>query len=311
MRSIAASLLLVGCVDYSIQDPDDDVEEPLVVREEFTQVPRAAVDILFVVDDTGSMAEEQASFASAAEAFVDTLEQLGISFQLGVTTTNPEDAGVLVGRPWIITAGAMDPSTVLANALSVGTDSPPPSAGLYAATRVFEDQDGWNRGFRRKGATLHVIFISDGDDESDAWLGDDPVRAFLDTLAGESDTSGLPARASAVVGDVPGGCSGPAGQATEAPRYTSIATATDGAVVSICDPDFAAVALQLGEATVDWTTVFPLQHTPVADSLLVEVNGVRALDGWTVDLGTPVLVFEVAPPPDATIDVEYVVAEAE
>ena len=226
MRSAGViSLLLLGCNQYNLEDHDEDAVGRVLVEETFTQAALPAVDILFVVDSTGSMSEEQASFGAAAEAFVGELDALGLSYQLGVTTTDPEDAGALVGRPWIVTGVDEDPAAALAAALAVGTDSPPPPAGLFAATMALADTQGLNRGFRRDDAALHVVFVSDGDDGSDVWMAEDPVSSFEALLAAETARTGRSARASAVVGDTPDGCEGEGGSAQPGTRYTEIGRA--------------------------------------------------------------------------------------
>jgi Mg-chelatase subunit ChlD len=97
---MAGALLgATGCLDYAFQDPDTRAPDPVEVDEEFVQAPLPGLDVLFVVDSTGSMAEEQAAFADAATAFVDALGALDLSYQLGVTTSDLADAGALQGRP--------------------------------------------------------------------------------------------------------------------------------------------------------------------------------------------------------------------
>ena len=86
--------------------------------------------------------------------------------------------------------------------------SPPNTSKVQCANPL-----GVNVGFRRPDAALHVVFISDGDDESGDVLGDHPVDAFLGLLAAEESRTGRAARASAVVGDVPDGCTGDDGAA--------------------------------------------------------------------------------------------------
>jgi hypothetical protein len=54
----------------------------------------AAIDILFVFDNSGSMGEEQAALAASIDDLVAALEQIqGISYRIGVTTTDN-------GNPW-------------------------------------------------------------------------------------------------------------------------------------------------------------------------------------------------------------------
>jgi hypothetical protein len=53
------------------------------------------VDILFVIDNTGSMGEEQARLATSVGAFIDVLEnpEVAVNYRIGVTTTDN-------GNPW-------------------------------------------------------------------------------------------------------------------------------------------------------------------------------------------------------------------
>jgi hypothetical protein len=213
--------------------------------------------------------------------------------------------GALLGVPWILTPEQDDLAASLAANLSVGTASPPPSQGLDAAALALADPLGVNVGFRRPDAALHVVFISDGDDESGDVLGDHPVDAFLGLLAAEESRTGRAARASAVVGDVPDGCTGDDGAALPGQQYVDTALGSGGKVESICSADFPGIAADIGAVAVDYQVRFALQADPVTDTVVVTVNGSRQETGWVVDHDEPALVFEVAPPPDATIDVVY------
>jgi len=207
--------------------------------------------------------------------------------------------------PWILTPEQDGVEESLAANLQVGTASPPPSQGLDAAALALADPLGVNAGFRRADAALHVVFVSDGDDASGDVLGDDPVDAFLGLLSAEESGTGRAARASAIVGDVPDGCTGEGGTALAGDRYVDAALGSGGKVESICSADFAGIAADIGAVAVDYQVRFPLQADPVDDSVTVTVNGARMAAGWVIDHEEPALVFEVAPPADATIDVVY------
>lgn len=293
-----------GCSDYFLDGKNDDVDLE-TVSESFVQSPLPAIDVLFVVDSTGSMASEQASFGDAAGGFIDGLDALDLDYQVGVTSMDLADQGALLGVPWILTPEQDDVDQALAANLLVGTASPPPSQGLDAAALALADPLGVNAGFRRSDAALHVVFVSDGDDESGDVLGDDPVAAFLGLLAAEESATGRAARASAIVGDVPDGCTGDGGTALAGERYVDTALGSGGKVESICSADFAGIATDIGAVAVDYQVRFPLQADPVDDSVIVTVSGARMSAGWVIDHGEPALVFEVAPPADATIDVVY------
>jgi hypothetical protein len=95
-----------------------------------TAVVPTATDILFVVDDSGSMASEQAELGASFKSFIDRLASSPASgaFQIGVTTTSVDypisdasgavtvrtayDAGPAVGVPYAAGAlVAIDPAT--------------------------------------------------------------------------------------------------------------------------------------------------------------------------------------------------------
>ena len=67
--------------------PEDTWDPPLSVNKD--------IDILFVIDNSGSMGEEQAILASSLAPFIDVLEQPGIAanYRIGFTTTDN-------GNPW-------------------------------------------------------------------------------------------------------------------------------------------------------------------------------------------------------------------
>ncbi len=303
--------LLAGCngIDVGFDDPDTIAPDPVWVEETLGTAAAPAVDILFVVDGTGSMAEEQSSLAAASATFVSILGDLSLAWQIGATSSDLADEGVLLGDPWVITPESPDAASALGTALLVGTDHVPPSSGLDAATLALRDSTGQNRGFRRADAALHVVFVSDDDDQSGEVLGADPVGTFVTLLANESALNGLPARASAVVGRVPDGCEGGTGSARAGTRYLQVVERTGGASASVCDVDFSAVAEAVAALTVDWPVRFVLQAEPVPDSVTATVNGERRTE-FVVELDPPAIHFDTAPGPDAEVRVRYELAEA-
>ncbi len=88
-RGVGLSLALLvtaGCNEH----PLDGVEAVgnLEGKFNFDFEPKNRVDILFVLDNSGSMGEEQANLAANFGAFVDKLELAGADYRLAVTTTD-------------------------------------------------------------------------------------------------------------------------------------------------------------------------------------------------------------------------------
>jgi hypothetical protein len=166
-------------------------------------IASARTDILFVVDDSGSMAEEQQNLATSFSAFVQELAALPSKsdFQIGVTTTSidepvsatnlqdafqrggpndgkpypkgalvaVDDTGLYVPEPRILRGDSATLVQDFQRNVKVGTLGSGKEQGLRAALLAVTDRiaDGKNAGFLRAGTRLVVIVVSDEDDCSD------------------------------------------------------------------------------------------------------------------------------------------------
>ncbi|HEY7726287.1 MAG TPA: hypothetical protein VH880_13200 [Anaeromyxobacteraceae bacterium] len=167
---------------------------------------RVQTDILFVVDDSGSMSREQTELGTAFQGFIDALAAapVGNDFRIGVTSTSvdwpvcrtyagaectaydlrttypagapydgaPYPAGALVaaaGRPRILDAGSPTLVDDFVQNVRVGTGGAAKEQALRAMRLAFTDRiaDGSNAGFLRPGARLAVIIVGDEDDCSE------------------------------------------------------------------------------------------------------------------------------------------------
>ena len=82
-------------------EPDDSESESESEGETGPVGNPSAVDVLFVVDNSGSMGNPQQALSMAAAQFVGALEGLGVEYRIGVTTTD-------VGNYWCRGAGISD-----------------------------------------------------------------------------------------------------------------------------------------------------------------------------------------------------------
>ena len=91
MKRIVIVMLLgflgLACQDYSFEE----LPSSVIKRKSFTQTINVAseVDILFVIDNSGSMLGEQQNMASSFESFVNVLdERFGLDkYHIGIVTT--------------------------------------------------------------------------------------------------------------------------------------------------------------------------------------------------------------------------------
>lgn len=153
----------------------------------------AKIDVLVVVDNSGSMAQEQANLAANFPQFISVIEQSGLDYRVAITTTGMDytysqatlpglppipssqtggdngamlqPAGCNLPRRWI-QAGDANPGMLFACAANVGTGGPSDEMPLAAMRAALEDRiaDGTNAGFRRDDALLAVVMLTDEND---------------------------------------------------------------------------------------------------------------------------------------------------
>lgn len=101
----------------------DQVPANAVTNCQAVGIATAKTDILFVVDDSGSMATKQQILASNFTGFIDQLAQMPVQsdYQVAVTTTSVDE--------WMGTAFAYDFSTTWASSASCPATPPPPNGG--------------------------------------------------------------------------------------------------------------------------------------------------------------------------------------
>jgi hypothetical protein len=89
MATLLTSVLFLGCQDYGFEElPRSVIKEK---RWSQTIAVSSAADILFVVDNSGSMAGEQQQLGESFRAFTDVLdEKFGGDYHIGVITTGME-----------------------------------------------------------------------------------------------------------------------------------------------------------------------------------------------------------------------------
>ena len=114
----------------------DNAVDRLSKTEVFLQEPNSLVDILFVVDSSPSMADEQQLIADGFESFIGTLEESNADFHLGVIDMDMDldnsRRGMLIGNPAFLTS-ADDYVTGFKNRVKVGVEGSDKEKGLSAA----------------------------------------------------------------------------------------------------------------------------------------------------------------------------------
>lgn len=280
---------------------------------------QAVVDVLWVIDNSGSLSNERGRLATQFNRFLSVLVSANVDFHVGVTSTDlnspSADQGRLRGTPRWIDPQTSDPASVFARAVFFPVQVEIRlEEGLAAMAAALTPPlvNGFNAGFLRENAGLAVILVSDEDDGS-VGRADQYIR-FLKSLKGPGREVNV--SLSAVVGDQPSGCVSPGderifGAAAKAgDRYIEVATETGGLIESICSANFAPFVETLANTLAGLRRFFPLSAPPNAQ-IIVTVDGRRipedAATGWTYDEARRGVVFEgsYVPEPGAEVRIEY------
>jgi hypothetical protein len=286
-RAIAVSLMLAACGPAGGNQSNDQVDAGSGSAGsggsgEMTGCSK--MDLLFVIDNSGSMQEEQANLITNFPKLINVLEQSQLEYRVAVTTTARNYnyfitvGGMTIPLSTMGESGAMlkkgtmtkrwidkgDPDVVgtfsaLANVGIYGSGDEMP---LGAVRDAFEDRmtDGTNTGFRRDDALLGIVILTDENDcsyetpvtfpDGETFLCEsmmEPVasyKTFLDQYTGN------PTRwaASIIAGPGPGDCSSMFGDAVEATRLIEFKSLVGANAIlsSICDGNLST---GLGQAT--------------------------------------------------------------
>lgn len=269
------------------------------ITDTFQQNPEQQVDVLFVIDDSCSMSDDQAALARNFSSFISQANLRQVDFQIGITTTTLVPvAGGLVGP--IMSPSTPDLENEFTRQARVGISGSGFERGLDAmagALRLAQNGISPNDELLRPGAGMAVIIVSDEDDQSAA-----PPVAYFNELRNAA-SSGV---VTAVVTGGASGCVSGTGAAARAPRYLEFAALTGGLSESICS-NWSTTLANIGNAAFGLSTRFNLsQGADVTEPIRVFVDGVEVpMSSWTYDSAEQAVIFDSPPPEGAEIRVEY------
>ncbi len=244
------------------------------VVDEFGQGEgRAAVDVLWVVDNSPGSSAAQNAVALAAPAFFGTLLTAEVDFHVGVVSTDMvhlDHAGALRaagGLRWL------EPETPLLEDLFVQmamlgeTGDPAPMGRDAVSAALLDLADTTNAGFQRDGVPLEVVFVSNDADHSESnyaefesWLLGDEARVWSIVCAEE----GADCAADQVGAD-----------------YVALAAASDGSVFDVADPDLGDELRNVATRSAELFGEFHLLDIPDVDTV----------DVWTHEAAGQVYAF--------------------
>lgn len=262
-------------------------------QEQFTQSQANAggVDILWSVDASGSMSEEQTNLANGAEQFFNTLNKAGIDYRLAVNTHGYSCTSL---RQTSTGKNFIDKNTVNAltewrNLARPGVNDSSTETGFYCV------REANLSGFDRPQAKNLVVFVSD-EPENETFNRSQPAEArgknytvrdfenyqqfFTKTgatyFAITGTSSFIRPNFNAPIGtDKDFSCYGQGGSASGGAHFKEIARLTGGSSASICadSADWSVMFEQILKTATGLASNFKLQYIPLPSTVVVKVNG--------------------------------------
>ncbi|MDB4337490.1 choice-of-anchor D domain-containing protein [bacterium] len=290
-------------VAYADQDGIGDYESYAI--DAFVQDGIVDVDILFVVDNSGSMNSNQTNLKNNFDSFINAFSIAGASYHIGIITTDQDE---LVGD--VITETTSDPIAEFNSQIdSIGTHGSAHEKGLwyaYESTTTGDASPGSSSGFFRPSARLVVVYISDEPDWSHQTYsgGGSMSMTPSDYVASLISLKTSPALivAHAIAGDYPSGCSGNGG-AQFGEGYYEVVNSLGGTFMSICATDWSATMDTLARESIAMTE-FPLSGNPIESTIEVRVDGIVSTD-WVYTSSSNSIAFLVVPSEGSEILIDY------
>ncbi len=331
LRGLALLACLCGCSEDTLRSL-----EP--TTEQFTQNASARIDVLWVVDNSDSMGQEQDGLGLSFQSFINTLIATAVDYHIGVISTDPADGGVLnrgLSDVPFITPSTPNAASVFLENVALGTDGSPVERGFETMTLALGVGPGWvpstaptppNPGFFRDDAALFVIMVSDEDDESFGPTG--YYHRVVEAYKGAGNEALISVSAIVSPPDEPPCFEPTRGEANRpGERYAELARLSGGELASICS-EFSEALSRLSNSAAGLQSVFELTGAPQTGGpvdcpdvppapFCVRVQEVGAPEpvpipegtqaGWSYDSDRNAIVFgvDVIPGAQANITVEY------
>ncbi len=270
------------------------------------------VDVLWVVDDSTTMAQHQGHVGQQVSNFIDSLQATKLKFNMGIISTDRGNYnGRLLGTPKVLNQNTPNLKTTFANNILLPLGSPT-ERGLLSMEDALSPANlaSNNSGFLRSGAVLVVIFLSDENDQSTGSSND--YINFLDTLK-PNFPSGQKAWVAHFIGSMSLSpeCLSFGPDASIGTRYMDLTAYSGGINQSICTLDLSQALTNIRKQILELVTEYYLNREPVESTIRVWINGVEILsnatNGWTYASATRTIRFHgtSVPPADAAIRIDF------
>ena len=307
--------VLMGCSDSDIaliyKDPDVvEIEVPVYIEVEvptgtptedidiwidsFIQVTAVdGVDIIWVIDHSGSMSIHESNLMMGIEAMMQALPLGG--WRLIMISTDPDAAETEQQFP-LVTGDDIFDAQDMYTMMNTGTKEQGFDA-LYSYIEYNPYASTW----MRHDAALLVVFVSDEDDQSDHMnLASDFISWYTARRFGNVFLASI-----INVDPADTACTSTYPISYTGIRYMDVTSQLFGTIIDICSPDWTA---GVDDATVQIEPITDIQlsYEPVPETIRVFVSGALYFD-WSYDATSNSVNFLVVPAGGLLVEVGYVI----
>lgn len=282
------------------------------------------IDILWVIDNSGSMLTKQQNLATSFASFITLLSNKNYDFRMAIVTSDTYATGLggqdgnFQGVPTVISNSTVNFSNVFSTNVVVGATGAADAKVLDAINLSLSAGKlaGANAGFLRADAHLAVIVLSDADD-NDSTATVASTKAFLDGLkpAVTDSASGRSRQMYTVHGVIdnqaspgPTPCIG----SEDGIKFRQLANLANGNLMDICAANFGPGLENLAQEIAQFISKVLLKRQPQTDTINVFINGSavpqNATNGWSYVSSENSIVFNgtYIPADSDTISVTYI-----
>ena len=270
------------------------------------------IDILWVVDNSGSMREDQAALATNFGSFINGFANIAqnMDFKMQIITT---DSSSRRGSDSILNSASLkrDKASFITHFeenIKVGSTGDGIEKGLFYSSQFTQNSSSW----MRNDAYLIVIYVSDEEDRTEEIDNDEQgeirdnaiTDKYFKAISGRKSSSQL-FKAFAIV-CIDSSCGGKNNK-NKGERYIKMAELSGGKSYDI-NASFDNILNDFGKTTAAIASRFLLKYPAVASSIEVYVNGTIAPQSdWTYLLAQNAVRFEQSATPSAgsTIKIVY------
>jgi hypothetical protein len=357
---ITAAMSLLAVAGIGCQNQSDGFSlfsESNVFKQSAAYAPKP-VDVLWVVDNSGSMSSSQTNLANNFRSFIQQFESKGYDFRMAVGTTDAyfrlhynqdsrarfkDGSGSNRTGIYVMDKNTPDLENVFVKNVRVGTSGSGDERAFESMKQLLLNP--LNSDFRRAGAYLAIIIVSDEEDTSHydwfngtssyvftdnpnhsalfnpatnpihptlnpqhGWHPPEMFKNFLDTFTSSSATTRNYVVNSITINDE--ACRTQLGNSTQklAPRVKALSELTGGVAFSLCQP-FNQVLDAIQQQVLRGAATFQLNREPIVATIVVRVNGQVVpqdpVTGWIYDAATNSVIFADPPPADALITIDF------